>query len=112
VRSLCRFVSPPPCESFLVVDLCVIGGGFGEGAGGVAVAALPGSFVDVGFQGGFEGLAGVVGTAEAGVAGEEAFFVAVGVDESGGDVVGAATWAGYSSSAAGSAPAHDRRAGA
>jgi hypothetical protein len=48
------------------------GGGFVEGAGGVAVEGGPGVFVDFGFEGGFEGLVGVVCAEEAGVADEEA----------------------------------------
>lgn len=38
------------------------GFGLGEGAGHVAVEAVPGFFVDFGFQGRFQGFVGVVGT--------------------------------------------------
>jgi hypothetical protein len=56
-----------------------------EGAGGVAVQRGPGFLVDLGFEGGFQGAVGVVGSEEVGVADEEAFLVVVGVDEPAGD---------------------------
>lgn len=62
--------------------------GLGEGAGHVAVEAVPGFFVDLGFQGGFEALVGIVGAKKIGLADEEALFVVVGVDEPTGDPVG------------------------
>lgn len=65
------------------------GSGFVEGAGGVAVEGGPGVGVDFGLEGGLEGLVGVVGAEEVGVADEEGFFVVVGVDEPAGDAVGA-----------------------
>ena len=60
-----------------------------KGTGGVAVEGGPGLFVDLGFEGGFQGAVGIVGTEEVGVADEEALFVVVGVDEPAGDAVGA-----------------------
>ena len=63
------------------------GGGFGEGAGGVAVEGRPGFGVDLGSEGGLEGLVGVVGAEEVGLADEEALLVVVGVDEPAGDAV-------------------------
>ena len=59
--------------------------GLGEGAGGVAVEGRPGFRVDLGFEGGSEGLVGVVRAEEVGVADEEALLVVVGVDEPAGD---------------------------
>lgn len=63
------------------------GGGFGEWAGGVAVEAGPGVVVNFGFQRGFQRLVRIVCAEEVGVADEEAFFVAVSVDEPAGDTV-------------------------
>ena len=63
--------------------------GLVEGAGDVAVQALPGFFIDLGLQGGLEGLVRIVGAQEVGVTDEEGFLVVVGVDEPAGDAVGA-----------------------
>src|SRR5690606_19152072 len=71
------------------LDGYAAGFGFGEGAGGVAVEGFPGFGVDFGLEGGFQGLVGVVGAEEVGLADEEAFAVVVGVDEPAGDAVGA-----------------------
>ena len=64
--------------------------GFGlvEGAGGIAIEAFPGGFVNLGFQSRFKGFVGIVGSEEVGMADEEAFFVVVGVDEPAGDAFG------------------------
>lgn len=45
--------------------------GFGEGAGDEAVEGSPGFLVDLGFEGGLEGLVGVVGAVGVGLADEE-----------------------------------------
>ena len=57
---------------------------------------LPGFFVDLGLEGGFERLIWVIGPQEIGMAHEEAFLVVVGVDEPAGDALGpvAADFAG------------------
>ena len=65
------------------------GGGFVEGAGGVAVEGGPGFFVDLGFERGLECFVWIVCAQEVGVTDEEAFFVVVGVDEPAGDAFGA-----------------------
>ena len=57
------------------------GGRSGKGPGGVAVEAGPGLGVDLGLERGFQGLVGVAGAKEIGVAHEETFLVVVGVDE-------------------------------
>jgi len=67
------------------------GCGFSEGAGGIAVESCPGFFVDLGLEGGFEGLIGVTCAQEVGVADEEAFHIVVGIDEPAGDAFGAVT---------------------
>ena len=45
----------------------------------------PGVGVDLGLEGGLEGLVGVAGAEEIGVSDEKALFVVVGVDEPAGD---------------------------
>ncbi len=58
---------------------------------GLALGAVEGSpegFVDLGSEGAFELLEGLVGAEEVGVPDEEAFSVVIGVDEPTGDVVG------------------------
>jgi len=60
---------------------------FVERAGGVAVECGLGLGVGFGFQGGLEGAGGVVGAEAAGLADEQALFVANGVDEPAGDSV-------------------------
>src|SRR5665213_3120092 len=67
------------------------GFGFAERAGGVAVEGGPGFGVDFGFQGGFQGVVGVVGAQEISVADEEAFLVVVGVNEPAGNSIRAIT---------------------
>ena len=52
--------------------------GFGEGPRGVATEGGPGFPVDLGLEGGLEGLVGIVGAEEVGVADEEALLVVVG----------------------------------
>ena len=56
----------------------------------------PGFLVDLGFEGGLQGLVRIVRAEKIGVADEEALFVVVGVDEPAGDAVGvvAADFAG------------------
>ena len=70
-------------------DRDAAGGGFVEGAGGVAVERCPGFCVDLGFEGGFERRVRIVRAQEIGVADEEALFVVVGVDDPAGDATGA-----------------------
>jgi len=53
------------------------------------VEGFPCFGIDFGFEGGFKGFVGIVGTEEIGVADEEGFFVVVGVDEPAGDAFGA-----------------------
>jgi len=69
-----------------------------ELAAGGAVEAGPGVGVDLGFQGGFQFLIGVLAAEEIGLTDEEAVGVVVGIDEPAGDVVldlaGAADFAG------------------
>ena len=60
-----------------------------EGAGGVAVQGGPGILVDFGSEAVFEGVVGVAGAEEVGVADEKALLVVVGVDEPAGDALGA-----------------------
>lgn len=64
------------------------GGGLFKGAGGGTVEAVPGLFVDLGFEGGFEGFVGIVLAEEVGVADEKGFAVVVGIDHPAGDAVG------------------------
>jgi hypothetical protein len=71
------------------LDRDAAGGGFVEGAGGVAMERFPGFCVDLGFEGGFERRVGIVGAQEICVADEEALFVVVGIDEPTGDATGA-----------------------
>jgi len=73
----------------MVDDLHCDAAGFwpGEGARGVAVEAGPGLRVDLGLKGGLQGLVGVAGAEEVGVADEEGFLVVVGVDEPAGDAL-------------------------
>ena len=52
--------------------------GLVEGAGGVAVEGGPGFFVDLGFQGGFEGFVGIVCAEEVGFLVSEGSDVLVG----------------------------------
>ena len=70
-------------------DCYAAGGGFVEGAGGVAVEGGPGLLVDFCFERGFQGFVGVIGTQEIGMADEEALLVVVRVDEPAGDAFGA-----------------------
>ena len=70
------------------LDRDASGFGFGEGAGGIAVQGVPGLGVDLGLEGGFQGLVGIVGSQEVGVANEEAFLVVVRVDEPAGNALG------------------------
>ncbi len=58
-----------------------------EGAGGGAIQAGPGVFVDLGLQCGFQALIRVIGAQEICVADEEAFLVIIGIDEPGGDAI-------------------------
>jgi len=51
------------------------------------VEAGPGLRVDLGLKGGLQGLVGVAGAEEVGVADEEGFLVVVGVDEPAGDAL-------------------------
>jgi hypothetical protein len=51
----------------------------------------PGVLIDLGLEGGLEGVVGIVGTEEIGVADEEALLVVVGVDEPAGDAIGPVT---------------------
>ena len=88
-----RFLSHPDHLHHFVpkvvddLDGDAAGFGLGEGAGGVAVERRPGVGVDLGFEGGLEGLVGVTGAEEVGVADEEALLVVVDVDEPAGDAL-------------------------
>jgi len=61
---------------------------FVEGTGSVAAQGGPSVFVDFGSEAVFEGVVGVAGAEEVGVADEEAFLIVVGVDEPAGDALG------------------------
>ncbi len=61
---------------------------FGKRLTGGRVKRGPSGFVDVGLEGAFEFVVGLVGSGEVGVTDEEALAVVVGVNEPAGDVVG------------------------
>lgn len=70
------------------LDCDFTGGGFWEGAGGIASEGVPGGFIYFGSEGGFEGFVGVVGgTEKVGMADKEALIVVVGVYEPTGDFI-------------------------
>ena len=52
--------------------------------------ALPGILVDLGLEGGFQGLVGIVGAQEVGLTDKEAFLVIVRIHKPAGDVIGLA----------------------
>lgn len=76
-------------SKWFALDGEAAGFGLGEGAGGVGIQAGPGFGVDIGLEGGFQGLVGGARAEEIGVAHEEGFFVVVGVQKPAGDAVGA-----------------------
>ena len=62
--------------------------GLVERPGGVTVESGPCVFVDLGLEGGFQSLVGVVCTQEVGMADEEAFLVVVGIDKPASNALG------------------------